>query len=156
MILTALTTLAVILPIPVESPWGVAQPHVAAPARQAATPWWNLHRWEREARRRKHHHHRRRHHRRPPAPPMSSALASYYTDHGTGACGVGDVQSGYRFASLFLRCGTAVHFCHAGRCVEGVMSDHGPYVSGRTFDLNLNLKIALACSDLCTLLYRVG
>lgn len=87
---------------------------------------------------------------------MRPALASWYGDHGTGACGVGDVQSGYRFASLFLRCGTAVKFCYRGRCVEGIMSDHGPYVSGRTFDLNANLKAALGCSDLCSLTYRVG
>jgi hypothetical protein len=153
MTLIALTTLAAILPGPVESAWGVAQPKEPVTVTQAAWGWGNLQNWEAAARRRKHH---RRHRRRPPAPPMSPALASYYTDHGTGACGVGDVQSGYRFASLFLRCGTAVRFCHAGRCVEAVMSDHGPYVSGRTFDLNLNLKIALACSDLCNLVYRVG
>jgi hypothetical protein len=153
MILTALTTIAAILPGAVDNPWKVAQPVEPVTVTQAAWGLERLHSWESAARRRRH----RRHHRRPRRPePMSPALASYYTDHGTGACGVGDVQSGYRFASLFLRCGTAVRFCYRGRCAEGVMSDHGPYVSGRTFDLNLNLKIALGCSDLCDLLYRVG
>ena len=87
---------------------------------------------------------------------MQPALASWYGIDGTGACGVGSVQSGYRFASLFLRCGTRVRFCYRGRCAEGVMSDHGPYVSGRAFDLNWNLKQGLGCPDLCELLYRVG
>lgn len=86
---------------------------------------------------------------------MPYALASYYTDHGTGACGVGDVQSGYRFASLFLRCGTVVHFCHNG-CVDAVMSDHGPYISGRTFDLNANLRYALGCGGLCNVRWRIA
>jgi hypothetical protein len=86
---------------------------------------------------------------------MSSALASYYTDHGTGACGVGDVQSGYRFASLFLRCGTVVRFCFNG-CVDAIMSDHGPYVAGRTFDLNANLKYGIGCSDLCSVRWRIA
>jgi hypothetical protein len=99
---------------------------------------------------------RHRRHRKPRPRPMHPALASWYGDHGTGACGVGDVQGGYRFASLFLRCGTLVRFCYQGRCANGVMSDHGPYVSGRTFDLNYNLRAALACADLCYLRYRVG
>lgn len=86
--------------------------------------------------------------------PMRTALASWYAEHGTGACGVGDVQAGYRFASLFLRCGARITFRHAGRTVTGVMSDHGPYVSGRLFDLNGQLKAALACSDLCYLQWR--
>lgn len=87
---------------------------------------------------------------------MRPALASYYTDHGTGACGVGDVQAGYRFASLFLRCGTMVHFCYSGRCAAAIMSDHGPYIAGRSFDLNSNLRAALGCPGLCYLKYRVG
>ena len=88
----------------------------------------------------------------PPAPPPTPnvALASWYAEHGTGACGVGDVQSGYRFASLFLSCGTRIRFRHGGSTVTATMSDHGPYVSGRAFDLNAALKAALGCSDLCT------
>ena len=86
----------------------------------------------------------------PPPPTPNIALASWYSEHGTGACGVGDVQSGYRFASLFLACGTRIRFRHGRNTVTATMSDHGPYVSGRTFDLNAALKTALACSDLCT------
>jgi hypothetical protein len=105
----------------------------------------------------KHHHRHRHHHRRPKPdpPPMQTALASWYAEHGTGACGVGDVQSGYRFASLILPCGARVRFCHGSTsCVTAVMSDHGPYVSGRTFDLNANLRDALSCSDLCWIKWR--
>lgn len=97
-------------------------------------------------------------HRRPaPAPPpMRSAIASYYDEHGVGACGLGpDVQTGLRFASLILRCGTRVVMCHDG-CVTATMADHGPYVAGRTFDLNVNLRNAIRCSDLCTVRWRLA
>jgi hypothetical protein len=99
----------------------------------------------------------RRSARRPrrPAPPMQTAYASYYIEHGTGACGVGDVQIGYRFASLILRCGTRVRFCRGRSCATAAMSDHGPYVAGRTFDLNANLRSALQCAGLCWVQYRV-
>jgi hypothetical protein len=86
--------------------------------------------------------------------PMHTALASWYSDHGPGACDVGDVQEGYRFASLFLACGTQVRFCYMS-CVTATMSDHGPYISGRTFDLNVNLRSALGCPDLCEVRWRV-
>jgi hypothetical protein len=49
-----------------------------------------------------------------------------------------------------MGCGTRVRFRHGRNTVTATMSDHGPYVSGRTFDLNAALKAALACSDLCT------
>jgi hypothetical protein len=149
MTIAILTTLAAILPGGDTFPNTTLQ--APSPQFVSASPGWGPLNWPVPKK-----HKRRKHHPKPkPAPPMSSALASWYGDHGTGACGVGDVQSGYRFASLFLRCGTRVRFCYHGQCVEGVMSDHGPYVSGRTFDLNANLKSALGCSDLCTLLYRV-
>jgi hypothetical protein len=84
--------------------------------------------------------------------PYSSAMASYYDLGGSGACGV-DVQAGYRFASLFLPCGARVEMCHVG-CVEAVMSDAGPYVSGRLFDLNVNLRDGIGCPDLCEVRWR--
>lgn len=94
------------------------------------------------------------HHEEPK--PMSTAIASWYDDHGIGACDlVSDVQSGYRFASLFLRCGTRVQFCHDGSCVTGIMSDHGPYISGRLFDLNVNLRNTLRCGGLCPVRWRI-
>jgi hypothetical protein len=86
-------------------------------------------------------------------PPMASAVASWYDEDGPGACGYG-AQEGLRFASLILACGTRVLMCHTG-CATATMADHGPYVTGRTFDLNANLRAAIGCPDLCTVRWRV-
>lgn len=86
---------------------------------------------------------------------MSPAIASYYTDEGIGACGYGDVQGGLQFASLILRCGTMIKICHNSLCAFAKMVDHGPYVSGRTFDLNANLRAALACGGICAVRWRL-
>ena len=88
------------------------------------------------------------------APPMQTALASWYGLAGTGACGL-DAQSGLRFASLIVPCGARVLFCYRDRCATGTRADSGPFVSGRSFDLNANLRAAIACPDLCTVRYRV-
>jgi hypothetical protein len=87
-------------------------------------------------------------------PPMASAIASWYDEDGPGACGYG-AQEGLRFASLILTCGTKVWICHSG-CVTATMADHGPYVTGRTFDLNANLRAAIGCPDLCTVRWRLA
>lgn len=91
-------------------------------------------------------------HPHPPAPPMQSALASWYALDGPGACGNG-AQTGLHFASLILACRTRIRICHA-RCVTATMADHGPYVAGRTFDLNINLRDAIGCGDLCRVRWR--
>lgn len=99
-----------------------------------------------------------RHHLKPdPAPILTwhTSVASWYAEHGVGACGLGpDVQSGYRFASLILRCGTRVRFCRA-RCIDAIMADHGPYVSGRTFDLNRALSVVLDCPGVCSVRWAI-
>lgn len=84
-----------------------------------------------------------------PAPPMQTAEASYYDLHGGGACGVGDVQSGYRVANKTMRCGTRLLICFR-RCVTATVADRGPYVAGRLFDLNVNTRNATGCPDLCS------
>ena len=104
------------------------------------------------------HHPRHRHHHhkpkpRPDPPPMATALASWYAQSGPGACGTG-AQDGLAFASLILPCGAHVEFCYGATCVTATMKDHGPYVSDRTFDLNANLRSALACPDLCYVHWR--
>jgi hypothetical protein len=81
------------------------------------------------------------------------AIASWYDTEGVGACGYGTVQSGYRFASLFLACGTRIVICHYG-CVVATMSDHGPYIAGRTFDLNVNVRDAIGCGGICLVRWR--
>lgn len=100
------------------------------------------------------HHHKRHHHRKHHRnPPMNVAVASWYYDSGQTASGI---HYPYGFASLMFgsRWGTRVLFC-AQRCAVGQMDDHGPYVSGRSFDLNPALKNATGCSDLCTVRWRV-
>jgi hypothetical protein len=87
-------------------------------------------------------------------PPMSSAIASWYDTEGVGACGYGTVQTGYRFASLILPCGATARFCHGAVCIVGEMADHGPYVAGRTFDFNVNMKNALGCGGVCSITWR--
>lgn len=89
-----------------------------------------------------------------PVTTTSSGIASYYDLTGTTSCGQPDAQVGYSFASLFLPCGTQVEMC-AERCVTATMDDHGPYVAGRIFDLNVALKDALGCPDLCDVRYKV-
>jgi len=95
------------------------------------------------------HHQRRVHHHK----EMNSAIASYYNLTGTDSCG-GPAQVGYGFANLSMPCGTRIRFCFNGNCVVGIMDDRGPYVAGRLFDLNVNLKYALRCPDLCPVKWR--
>lgn len=84
----------------------------------------------------------------PPPPPSRVALASWYDDAGATASGA---HYTYGFAALIFGSdwGHRVRFCHLGRCVVGRLDDHGPYVGGRTFDLNSALRAALRCPDLC-------
>ena len=105
---------------------------------------------------RHHPHHKRHHHRSHPRPrpaPLHSALASWYDDSGQTASGR---HYTYGYASLMFGSdwGHRVTFCHSGRCVTGELDDHGPYVSGRAFDLNATLRDALGCPDLCALGWR--
>lgn len=89
-----------------------------------------------------------------PTPAMNGpVLASYYDLSGDGACGA-PAQSGYQFASLILPCGTRIVICNGSTCVTATMNDHGPYVAGRTFDLNVALKDALGCGGLCEVTWR--
>ena len=89
-----------------------------------------------------------------PRAPANVALASWYDDAGATASGV---HYTYGFASLIFgsEWGRRVTFCYGGRCVTGRLDDHGPYVGGRTFDLNGSLKAALGCPDLCWLRWRI-
>lgn len=84
-------------------------------------------------------------------PLQGPALASWYYDAGSTACGI---HATYGFASLFLPCGAQITMYHDGRSVVATMEDHGPYIAGRTFDLNPALKAALGCSDLCSVYWR--
>jgi hypothetical protein len=67
-------------------------------------------------------------------------VASWYYDGGNTACGF---HAYYGVANLSLPCGTAVSFSHNGRTVKAIVDDRGPYVGGRTWDLNENTAAAL-------------
>lgn len=67
-------------------------------------------------------------------------VASWYFDGGTTACGF---HAYYGVANLRLPCGTPVSFYYGGRVVRAVVDDRGPYVGGRTWDLNQNTAAAL-------------
>lgn len=96
-----------------------------------------------------HHHHHK------PRPVEHTALASWYPDdYGPTASGI---RYHYGFASLIFgsQWGKRIRFCHNG-CVVGRLDDHGPYIAGRTFDLNPALKAAIGCGDLCWVWYSVA
>lgn len=67
-------------------------------------------------------------------------VASWYDDGGTTGCGF---HAYYGVANVSLPCGTPVSFMYGGRQVNAVVDDRGPYVGGRTWDLNQNTAAAL-------------
>jgi len=74
-------------------------------------------------------------------------VASWYEDGGSTACGF---HARYGVANLSLPCGTKVSFLYGGRVVQAVVDDRGPYVGGRTWDLNQNLAAALGVAGVVT------
>lgn len=87
-------------------------------------------------------------------PPMNGpVLASWFDDAGSTACGF---HATYGFATLIgIPCGAHVLMRGpSGVTVAAVREDSGPYVGGRTFDLNPALRNALGCGDLCAVYWR--
>lgn len=88
---------------------------------------------------------------------FAAAVVSWYDDAGTTA-------SGWHAADGFATCGSGggpclafgarVEFCYRG-CVVAVADDHGPYVSGRSFDLNQNTAGAIGMGGVAVVRYRV-
>jgi rare lipoprotein A len=68
------------------------------------------------------------------------SIASWYYDGGNTACGF---HAFYGVANTSLPCGTKVLFRHGGREVTATVDDRGPFVGGRTWDLNQNTAAAL-------------
>ena len=65
-------------------------------------------------------------------------VASYYGPGLYGnamACGGTLTGSTWGVASRWLPCGSRVRFCYASRCTTVSVTDRGPYVGGRDFDL---------------------
>ena len=69
------------------------------------------------------------------APPgYRRRTASWYRDDGLQtACGF---TANYGVANKRLPCGTHVKFWRAGHSVTAVVDDRGPYIAGRTWDLD--------------------
>jgi len=71
---------------------------------------------------------------------LHPALASWYDDAGTTACGF---HAGLGVANRTLPCGTKVTLHYGSRTVTAVVDDRGPYAGGREWDLNQNTASAL-------------
>lgn len=82
-------------------------------------------------------------------PQVMHVEVSHYGGGGPDECGKGRECHGSRTAcgQVFdmydisvahktLPCGTKVKFCNGSRCVVAKVTDRGPYVDGRSFDLS--------------------
>lgn len=74
-------------------------------------------------------------------------VASWYNDGGSTACGF---HAGLGVANKTLPCGTKVTFMYGGRRVTAVVDDRGPFVAGRTWDLNQNTAADLGVGGVAT------
>jgi len=75
------------------------------------------------------------------------SVASWYDDAGNTGCGF---HAGLGVANVSLPCGTKVRFRYGGRSVTAVVDDRGPYVGGRTWDLNQSTAAALGFNGVGT------
>ncbi len=66
---------------------------------------------------------------------LAPTVASWYYDAGNTACGF---HATYGVANKTLPCGTKVTLSYGSRTVVATVDDRGPYVYGRSFDLNQN------------------
>jgi hypothetical protein len=66
---------------------------------------------------------------------LEPTVASWYYDAGNTACGF---HATYGVANKTLPCGTKVTLSYGGRTVVATVDDRGPFVYGRSFDLNQN------------------
>jgi hypothetical protein len=71
---------------------------------------------------------------------FTESVASWYDDGGATACGF---HAGMGVANRSLPCGTKVTFRYGGHTVTATVDDRGPFVGGRTWDLNQNTAGAL-------------
>ena len=74
-------------------------------------------------------------------------VASWYDDAASTGCGF---HATYGVANKSLPCGTHVTFSYGGRTVVATVDDRGPYVGGRTWDLNQNTAAALGFAGVGT------
>lgn len=86
-----------------------------------------------------------------PAPLHGPAIASWYDDAGGTGCGF---HATYGIATLVAPCGSRFQICKGSTCIVATRDDSGPYVGGRTFDLDPASRDALGCGGLCTVKWR--
>jgi rare lipoprotein A (RlpA)-like double-psi beta-barrel protein len=95
-----------------------------------------------------------------PDPPTAGiVIASWYGPGFYGnrtACGQIYTPEIIGVAHRTLPCGTPVVLEYRGRTMTVPVIDRGPYIAGRTLDLSNATRIAMTCSDLCTLSMRIG
>jgi rare lipoprotein A (RlpA)-like double-psi beta-barrel protein len=94
-----------------------------------------------------------------PDPPTGGiVIASWYGPGFYGnrtACGQTYTPVIIGVAHRTLPCGTLIVLEYRGRTMTVPVIDRGPYIAGRTLDLSNATRIAMGCSDLCTLSMRI-
>ncbi len=85
--------------------------------------------------------------RRAPHLILHPELASWYYDEGSTACGF---HASYGVANRTLPCGTRVTIRYGYRRVVATVDDRGPYVGGRSFDLDQRTAMALGFAGVGT------
>lgn len=86
-------------------------------------------------------------------------LASWYGPGFYGnrtACGQTYTPEILGVAHKTLPCGTLLSLTYGTRAVTVAVIDRGPYIAGRTLDLSNATKLALGCTDLCTLRMQIA
>jgi len=93
-------------------------------------------------------------------PPTGGiVIASWYGPGFYGnrtACGQLYTPEIIGVAHRTLRCGTMLVLEYRGRTMTVPVIDRGPYIAGRTLDLSNATRLAMGCSDLCTLSMRIA
>jgi len=101
-----------------------------------------------------------------PAAPAGAAgvwsdaivLASWYGPGfygNTTACGQTYTPEILGVAHLTLPCGTRLVLTYGSRSITVTVIDRGPYVAGRAIDLSNATRLALGCTDLCTVRMQI-
>jgi len=95
------------------------------------------------------------------APVQNDAivLASWYGPGFYGnktACGQTYTPEILGVAHLTLPCGTKLTLTYGSRSITVTVIDRGPYIAGRAIDLSNATRLALGCTDLCTLRMQIG
>ena len=94
-----------------------------------------------------------------PAADGALVVASWYGPGFYGnrtACGQTYTPEILGVAHLTLPCGTKLTLTYGSRSITVTVIDRGPYIAGRAIDLSNATRLALGCTDLCTLRMQIG